>query len=462
MMKKKGNETIAAVSTPSGEGAIGIIRISGDLAKDIADKIFIPMVPRKLDEFITHRLYRGSVHNNGGIIDDALLTIMEKPNSYTGEDMVEIHAHGGPVILTTILNLVLKSGARLADPGEFSRRAFLNEKIDLNQAESIAWMISAASEAELKSAASQMKGELSERMIKIKEGLIKLLAMMELRIDFEEYEEDEPRYKDIYKGLNRIKVQLKNIYERASKGEFMAQGLSVVIVGKPNVGKSSLLNTFLQEKRAIVSSLPGTTRDTIEEVIKLNDIPLRIIDTAGIRKPRQDVEREGLKRAEKKIKEADLILLVIDSGTDITEEDMQTLHLIRDKQALLVVNKSDLTRKVDLGRIKNELKRRKVVRISARRNWGLPRLKSEISEIIKRKFIKSEAASVMISQRRKKILQESMEAIESALSNIKKNISLEFIILDVKDVLKKIQLIMGEGVGDEILDEIFANFCLGK
>ena len=411
---------------------------------------------------MTHRLYRGWIRDNGDNIDDVLLTFMKKPKSYTGEDMIEINAHGGPGIMSAILRLVLKSGARLAEPGEFSKRAFLNGKIDLNQAESIAWLISASSESEIKSAARQLKGELSKLLVMVKKEIIELLALMELYLDFDEYEKEYPPYEEFYKRLQRIKIKINRIYIRAGKGQIMSNGLNVVIVGKPNVGKSSLLNTFLQQKRAIVSSKPGTTRDTIEEVIKLNEIPLRIIDTAGIKQPSQEIERESLKRAKKKIEEADLILVVIDSGTDISEEDIQTLHMIRNKHALIVINKTDIPKTVDLNRIRSELTRRKVVRISARRNWGLPRLKAEISAIIQKEFIKSETDSIMISQKRRMVLQEALAAIRRASINIKKKISVEFIVIDIKEILNKLKIMLGEEAGNEILEEIFSNFCLGK
>ncbi|MDP8214934.1 MAG: tRNA uridine-5-carboxymethylaminomethyl(34) synthesis GTPase MnmE [Candidatus Euphemobacter frigidus] len=461
MIKINEPETITAVATPDGEGAIGVIRISGPRAFAILKAIFHPR--KKADgEMSPFHLYRGWIKNGAEEIDDAMVAVMKKPRSYTGEDMVEIYSHGGRAVSAALLNAVIARGARPAEPGEFTRRAFLNGKMDLTRAESVAWLISARSEAELKCAVGQLKGDLRERLLEIKRELVRALSLVEVTLDFDEYENILLPSEEIKEIAERALAGLKKLHRQARAGSCLRDGIRVVIVGKPNVGKSSLLNTFLSQKRAIVSHQPGTTRDTIEEVIRLDGIPLRLIDTAGIRPPRGEIEREGVNRAKEKVRVSDLVLLVLDSGTRISKDDLEILRLAREKRALLVINKSDLPERVDLDRIRHELHRRKVIKISAARNWGIERLREEIIALIREDFMGGESAGVMISHRRKEALGAASRSIEHALLSLDQKLSGEFIALDLNRALGEVRRVLGEEYGDEVLDEIFSRFCVGK
>jgi len=366
------------------------------------------------------------------------------------------------VISSLILDLITSHSARLANPGEFTRRAFLNGKMDLTRAESVAWMISARSDEELRSAVGQLGGGLRERLLKIKADLIQALSRVEITLDFDEHEDRQLPSREVRGLISSARTELESIRWEARAGGCLHDGIRVVIVGKPNVGKSSLLNTFLSQKRAIVSHEPGTTRDTIEEVIRLDGIPLRLIDTAGIRRPSGEIEREGVERSRDKAHDADLVLVVLDSGTSITEDDLKTLELVREKPALLVINKTDLPEKVDLEQIRHELHRKKIVKISLAKNWGIERLRQEIISLIREEYMGGNSAGVMISGRRREAIKESVQALDESLLSMDRNLSGEFIASDLNHALKRMKLILGEEYGDEILDEIFSRFCVGK
>ena len=454
-------ETITALATPDGEGAISVIRISGPRSLLILKSIF-RLRKEQSGEMEPLRLYRGWIYDGDRDIDDLMVAVMKKPYSYTGEDMVEIYSHGGRVIASILLALITSRGARLAEPGEFTRRAFLNGKMDLTRAESVAWLISARSEEELKSAIGQLGGDLRDRLLKIKGDLVHALSLVEITLDFDEHEDHPVPYPEVRALVISARTALKSIWWEARAGSCIHDGIKVVIVGKPNVGKSSLLNTFLSQRRAIVSTEPGTTRDTIEEVIRLEGIPLRLIDTAGIRRPSGEIEREGVERAREKARAADLVLVVLDSGTSITEDDLKTLELVREKPALLVINKTDLPVKVDLEQIRHELHRKKVVKISLARNWGIERLREEIVSLIREEYMGGNSAGVMISGRRREAIDEAVQSLDESLGSIERRLSGEFIASDLTHAIKQVKLILGEEYGDELLDEIFSRFCVGK
>jgi tRNA modification GTPase len=457
----KNPDTITALATPDGEGAISVIRLSGPQSLSILNNIF-RLRKEGPGEMEPLRLYRGWIHDGDRDIDDLMVAVMEKPRSYTGEDMVEIYSHGGRVISAILLDLITSRGARLAEPGEFTRRAFLNGKMDLTRAESVAWLISARSEEELKSAVGQLGGKLRDRLLEIKADLIHALSLVEITLDFDEHEDHPVPYTEVRELISSARTEFKSIWWEARAGGCLHDGIRVVIVGKPNVGKSSLLNTFLSQKRAIVSTEPGTTRDTIEEVIRLEGIPLRLIDTAGIRQPSGEIEREGVKRARENARDADLVLVVLDSGTSITEDDLKTLELVREKPALLVINKTDLPEKVDLEQIRHELHRKKVVKISLARNWGIERLRKEIISLIREEYMGGNSAGVMISGRRRDSINEAVKSLDESLGSIERRLSGELIASDLTQALKQVKLILGEEYGDELLDEIFSRFCVGK
>ncbi len=455
------HDTIAALATPEGEGALAVIRISGPDTFTVLEDIFLPhkIPPSAMEPF---RLYGGWLRDGEEKIDEVMAVVMKKPRSYTGEEMAEIYTHGGRAISSLVLDLIISRGARPAQPGEFTRRAFLNGKMDLTRAESVAWLISARSEAELKAAAGQLGGELRERLTAIKGDLIRVLSLVEVPLDFDEYENRPVPYREIAGLITTARDALRSLWGEARAGRCLHEGIRVVIVGKPNVGKSSLLNTFLSRKRAIVSTEPGTTRDTIEEVIRLDGIPLRLIDTAGIHSPSGEIEREGVERAREKAREAELVLIVLDSGTRINADDLKILELVRDKPALLVINKTDLPEKVDLDQIRHELHRKKIIKISLAKNWGFERLRQEIVTLVREEFMGGNTSGVMISQKRRGTLQEAAEALDRTLESAEKKLSGELIAEDLNHALSGVKTILGEECADEVLDEIFSRFCVGK
>ena len=454
------DNTIVAISTPPGSGAIGIIRLSGSVAHEIAEKFCFRADQKKFREMMTFHLYRCLIKKDDCQIDNAMVVIMKAPHSYTGEDMVEIHCHGGRSIMGYIIKLALNSGAVAALPGQFTQRAFLNGKLDLTQAESVAWLIESKSIKEIESAAAQLKGDLKADLQRLETGLLKVIALIEVHLDFIEYEGKNIPGDEVKRLLKLSLKQLREIEREAETGNLEKNGINLVIVGKPNVGKSSLLNRFLAEKRAIVSKIPGTTRDTIEEAIIIEGIPIKIIDTAGIRKPREEIEREGVKRAKRKIKGADLVLLVMDRATELTEEDRIIIKLLEDKNALMVINKSDLPDVINCSNIFQEFQHRRVVEISARKRWGLNRLKKEILDAIRPGT--GEDAGILISGSRLSYLREARESVEKALENREEGYSEEIIAMDLHRALQKIKMILGEEYDDDLLKEIFANFCVGK
>lgn len=460
-MKTSEPETIVAPATPEGEGAIGMIRISGARSLPIISSLFYSSkkLSGPLEPF---RLYPGWLEDGGQRIDQVMVVVMARPKSYTGEDMAEIHCHGGRAVILAILDSLLRQGARLAEPGEFTRRAFLNGKMDLTRAESVAWLISARSEEERLQAVEQIGGVLEGRLQALRKRLVEILARIEVTLDFEEFEGETLPYAEVERELQEIGRELEHLQSEARAGEYLRDGLKVVIVGKPNVGKSSLLNTFLSRKRAIVSRHPGTTRDTIEEVIVLDGIPLRLIDTAGIRRPRGEVEEAGVALAREKLAAADLVLLVLDSGTKITESDREIVRLAREKRTLIVLNKTDLPAKAELGKLGDGLEQRKVVRISAVQNWGMDCLREEILSLVRKEFLAGGRGGVMISRRRRDALKEAAIAIDQALSGCRERLSGELIASDLRNGLSRLKWILGEEFDEEILDEIFSKFCVGK
>jgi len=460
-MNKTGNDTIAAPATAEGEGAISVVRVSGPRALELLSALFHPAHPPSapLEPF---RLYPGWLEDGERKIDQVMSVVMRGPKSYTGEDMAEIHCHGGRAVTAAVLDALFRRGARPAEPGEFTRRAFLNGKMDLTRAESVAWLISARSEREMRGAIEQIEGGLRERLLDLEERLVAALAAIEVTLDFEEYEATAPPYPEVEEIVREVGERLHRLDREARAGEYIREGLKVAIVGKPNVGKSSLLNTFLSRKRAIVSRRPGTTRDTIEEVIVVDGIPLRLIDTAGLRRPRGEIEEEGVARAWENLARADLVLLVLDGGTRITGNDREILRLARKNRALVVLNKTDLPPRADLERLGEELERRKVVEISATEGKGIDRLREEIVSLLREEFLAGGGGGVIISRRRRQALNEAGEALERALSGCRERWSGELLADELNRARSRVRLVLGEEYDDAVLEEIFSRFCVGK
>ncbi len=456
------NDTIAAISTPLGEGGIGIVRLSGKKAIEIADKIF--KGKEKVSKLATHTIHYGQIIDptTSEILDTVLLSVMLAPKTYTREDVVEINAHGGIIQLNRILETVLSSGARLAELGEFTKRAFLNGRIDLSQAEAVVELIRAKTDLSAKFALSQLSGNLHQQISILRQMIISLLAELEVSIDFYEEDIELITLEEVRQRLTKISLEIKKLIETAKYGRILQQGVMTTIVGRPNVGKSSLLNALVGKPRAIVTHIPGTTRDTIEEMIDIEGIPLKVIDTAGLRHTVDIVEEEGIRRAKEALNQADLVILVIDGSTPLTMDDIRIMEELKTKEAILVINKCDLPSRVEIHEIEKHLPGKPMINLSVTKGVGLNDLKQIIKGIFFAGKILSTDEPIITNIRHKEALASAFENINSAIKGIEANLSFEFIAIDLRELLNNLGLIVGETVTEDILNEIFSNFCIGK
>lgn len=459
-------DTIAAISTAVGEGGIGIVRISGQEAIDIADKIFksYQQADKKLSKVNTYTAHYGHIidPNTEQIVDEVISLVMKAPKTYTKEDVVEINCHGGVVPLQKILDLVLDVGARLAEPGEFTKRAFLNGRIDLSQAEAIMDVITSQTEAGLEVAMDQLEGGLSDQIESISQKILELLANLEAAIDFPEDEIEDFDPEELEKRVIEILEEIEDLIATSKRGRIVREGIQTAIVGKPNVGKSSLLNALLRENRAIVTEVPGTTRDAIEEVINIDGIPLKIIDTAGIREAENEIEKIGIEKSQKFLEQADLILLVLDAHCGITAEDKEIIKLAREKDTIVVVNKIDLESELDLKRLKEELNMEAIVETSATEGRGIEKLENLISEMVFGGQIKATDQTLITNLRHKEALEDACKNMKQVKKTIEQDLPVDFVTIDLKGALEKLGKITGDTVDEDIIDRIFADFCLGK
>ena len=455
--------TIAAIATPPGPGAIGVIKVSGELSERILTRIFSPKRPVK--EFQSHRLYYGFIKDpeSGKLIDEVLVTLMRKPHTYTREDVLEIYAHSGYLVLTRILELVLREGARLAEPGEFTRRAFLNGRIDLSQAEALLDLINARSEEGLSLALSQLKGALREKILPLKESLLSALAVVEVAVDFPEEDVELLSHYELAETLEReVLGGLDELIRSYRSGRLFREGITVVIAGRPNVGKSSLLNALLLEERAIVTPVPGTTRDVIEETANISGLPVRLIDTAGLRETEDVVEEIGVRRAKEKISQADVVIFLVDGSQEPTEEDFSLYQEIKDRPHLVVVNKLDIAPEEALNRWREAFPHERLLFISARTRQGLEALGEAIFELVTGAGPK-EPPPVAPNLRQKIALEKAKEAVLRAISNLKApQVYPELVAVDLRDALSALGEVTGETTTEDLLDRIFSDFCLGK
>lgn len=451
-------DTICAVSTPPGEGGIGIIRMSGPDAIPIAAKIFIPG-SGDISEIGSHRIRYGRIIDpyTKEVIDEALASIMRAPATYTREDVVEINCHGGMMPLKRTMELLVSMGARPAEPGEFTKRAFLNGRIDLAQAEAVMDIIRARTEESLKAAAEQLSGRLSEEVRSLREAVLGLLSAVEAGIDFPEEDIETPSGRGLVQEISGIMERMDRLINGFIQGRILREGFKTAIVGRPNVGKSSLLNALLMQERAIVTDVPGTTRDIIEEFVNIKGVPLRIIDTAGIRETHDMVEQEGVKRSLAAIGDADLVLVVLDGSEPLHQADRRVLEEIRGRQAAVVINKSDLPRRLEW--FKGPEPR---IEVSAKSGAGMDRLRDAISDIIGRGMVSSSGHAWAVNQRHKRALEEARRSLMKAKEAAAAGLSPEFIAVDLKDALDAVGTIIGATYTEDILDRIFSSFCIGK
>ncbi|MCG0275098.1 MAG: tRNA uridine-5-carboxymethylaminomethyl(34) synthesis GTPase MnmE [Thermosediminibacteraceae bacterium] len=457
-------DTIAAISTPLGEGGIGIIRISGEDSFRIADEIFQPKKNIKTSEMKPRTMYLGNIIDpeSGEVIDEVLLVKYKAPYTYTREDMVEINSHGGFVVQNRILEIVLNRGARVAEPGEFTKRAFLNGRIDLSQAEAVIDIIRAKTDRALKIALNQLKGGLSNWIREVRQEILRILAHIEANIDFPEDDIPGIDPKTITVEIKSLRAKLDDILKKAKAGKIMREGLSTVILGRPNVGKSSLLNSLLREKRAIVTEIPGTTRDIIEEYINIKGIPIKIVDTAGIRETLDAVEKIGVERALETLENADMVLLMFDASEELKKEDREIMELVKDKFVIVVINKVDLPVKLNIEEVVSAFPGKPVIRISALQEKGIEELREAIYRVVTEELGPVDEGVMITRARHSQAIRNAIEALKRAESALEKEIPMEVVAMEVREALDFLGEITGDAVGEDVVKAIFENFCIGK
>jgi tRNA modification GTPase len=456
-------ETIAAISTPFGESGIGIVRVSGSSAESIARKLFKPK--KGQSRFISHQFHYGEIVDNhsGKAVDEVLIVLMKSPKTYTREDIVEIHCHGGYLVLQKILELVLREGARMAQPGEFTRRAFINGRIDLTQAEAVIDLIKARTEASLEIANQQLRGWLHKKLAELKVKLVENLALIEAHIDFPEEELQPIVFGDLGRDLKSAVQQLEEWISSYEEGKIFREGISCAIAGKTNVGKSSLLNVLLKEERAIVTPIPGTTRDVIEEILNIHGVPVRLMDTAGLRKPADSIEREGVRRAKERVADSDLVLLMLDGSQELDADDVEIFGETEGKKRVVVVNKGDLPRRISLEEVGKRFKDEPVVSISALNSEGIDDLKKTIYNSLLHRDLRVTSEHLVVANiRHKTALSRLRNDLLNALKGLEEGTSLEFIAFEFRSALGALGELVGETATEEVLDRIFEQFCIGK
>lgn len=468
------NDTIAAIATAYGEGGIGIIRISGENSLAILKEVFKPA--GKYEEFTSRRMMYGKIieqrntgnkdsaveNNREEIIDEVLAVYMKGPKTYTAEDVVEINCHGGIVPLRKTLALVLRKGARLAEPGEFTKRAFLNGRLDLSQAEAVIDLIKAKTDISFNVALSQMEGSLSDKIEKIRKQLLDLLVEITVNIDYPDEDIEELAYDALEENILSILEMIEQLLRTASTGRMIREGIRIAIVGKPNVGKSSLMNGLLRESRAIVTEIPGTTRDTIEEAISIRNIPVYLIDTAGIRQTNDQVEKIGIKKSKEAFHYADFVIFILDVSRALSAEDREIAAYLKEKKSLVLLNKRDLKHAFSFEEAKELVSGAELIETSLSSGEGLTEIEDFIEKMVYGGQVAQKESLMVNNVRHIELLAQGKDALADALGMAKRREALDFIEIDVRNAYERLGEIIGETVSDDIIDEVFSRFCLGK
>ena len=435
--------------------------MSGEKTFEILAKMFIAKNPKDISEIPGYTMQYGNIVDDGKIIDEVLVSYFKAPKSYTTEDMCEINSHGGNVVMRKILQICLKNGASLAEPGEFTKRAFLNGRIDLSQAESVIDIINAKSDREAKEGIKQLEGYLATSIRKIKNEILDVMTNIEVSIDYPEYDTPEVLEEDLKKKMEDVLDKLHKLEASFDNGKLIKEGIKTAIIGKPNAGKSSLLNAILKEDRAIVTEYEGTTRDTIEEFVNINGIPLKLIDTAGIRETENEVEKIGIEKSIKYAKEADLVILIIDGSKDLSKEDIEILNIVNPKKTIIILNKIDLEQKIDEN-TSEIVKFNNIIKISALKKEGIDKLYEKINDLFNFNQINVDNDIVITNERHKIQIQKAIQNLNKAIKSLSINMPIDIVAIGLKDVLSNLGEITGEEASEEIINEIFARFCLGK
>ena len=456
------DDVIAAVSTPPGSGGIGIVRLSGKGCVETADKIFKSKTGVKLTDKKSHTVTYGYVCDGDEIIDEVLVTVMVAPNTYTREDVVEINCHGGSAVTMRVLETALKNGARQAEPGEFTKRAFLNGRIDLTQAEAVMDIIDAKTDAARKTAVNQLSGRLKEKITELRDDILSSIATIEAAIDYPEHDIEDITYYDLGKDCEKFAERIEKLLETGERGKIIKEGISTAIIGKPNSGKSSLLNYLLDEERAIVTDIAGTTRDTVEEFINLDGVPVKLIDTAGIRDTGDIVEKIGVDKSRACAENADLCIFITDVSEPLSEEDFDILNIVKNKKTIALFNKTDKGTEADTAEVENIVGKENCIFVSVKNGEGIDKLTERIKNMFLGGDINIGREALINNVRHKNLLNNALESINNAHSAVKNRIPEDFISLDLKAAYEYLGDIIGETVDEDIIDKIFSKFCLGK
>lgn len=458
-------DTIAAISTPMGEGAIAIVRLSGDKAVEIADRIFCAPNNKKLAEQTTHTIHYGHLiePKTNEIVEEVMLSLMRAPRTFTREDVVEINCHGGLTSVNRVLKLVLTNGARLAEPGEFTKRAFLNGRIDLSQAEAVMDLIRAKTDRAMNVALNQMDGKLSRLIGDLRQALLETLAQVEVNIDYPEYDDvEEMTVPVLLEKCGWVSQEIEKLLQTSSQGKILREGLSTVILGRPNVGKSSLLNSLVQENKAIVTDIAGTTRDIIEEYVNVRGVPLRLVDTAGIRETEDIVERIGVERSRQVLREADLILFMLNGSEPLGDEDRRLFETIEAMDYIVVVNKTDLPQQIDMNEIKTLAGNHRIVTTSLLEEQGVIELEEAIAALFFEGNVESNDLTYVSNARHIALLHQAKEAVEEAIHGAEAGVPVDMVQIDVTRTWEILGEIIGDTVQESLINQLFSQFCLGK
>lgn len=457
-------DTIVAISTPIGTSGIAIVRISGNNALDIADKIFISTKNKNIKSAKTHTIQYGNIINplTSKLIDECLIMIMKAPSTYTKEDVIEINCHGGILSVQKVLEVVLNEGARLAEPGEFTKRAFLNGRIDLSQAEAVIDIINSKTELFHNSALNQLEGSISDKVKKYRNELLTLIAHIEAAIDYPEHDVEETTFSIIEETTNLLIDKLDTLINTADSGKILREGIKTVIIGKPNVGKSSLLNALLKEQRAIVTNIPGTTRDILEEYININGIALRIIDTAGIHDTTDVIERMGVEKSKEFAKKADLLLMMLDGSNPLNNDDITIINYLKDKKYIIIINKTDLPSNLDYDTLYNYVNKEYILELSIKNNKGIDVLEQKLKDMFFSGQIDCDNEIFITNVRHKDALVRAKQSLIEVINTIEAGMPEDCMSIDLQKAYHILGEITGGTLDEDIIDKIFSEFCLGK
>ncbi|EZI12244.1 tRNA modification GTPase TrmE [Staphylococcus epidermidis VCU014] len=456
-------DTITSISTPMGEGAIGIVRLSGPQAIEIGDILY--KGKKKLSEVETHTINYGHIIDpeTNETVEEVMVSVLRAPKTFTREDIIEINCHGGILTINRILELTMTYGARMAEPGEYTKRAFLNGRIDLSQAEAVMDFIRSKTDRASKVAMDQIEGRLSDLIKKQRQSILEILAQVEVNIDYPEYDDVEDATTDfLLEQSKRIKEEINQLLETGAQGKIMREGLSTVIVGRPNVGKSSMLNNLIQDNKAIVTEVAGTTRDVLEEYVNVRGVPLRLVDTAGIRDTEDIVEKIGVERSRKALSEADLILFVLNNNEPLTEDDQTLFEVIKNEDVIVIINKTDLEQRLDVSELREMIGDMPLIQTSMLKQEGIDELEIQIKDLFFGGEVQNQDMTYVSNSRHISLLKQARQSIQDAIDAAESGIPMDMVQIDLTRTWEILGEIIGESASDELIDQLFSQFCLGK